>query len=65
LVAQVCSVQRVPGMAGVVEITVIVPPGVPEGDHVPVVASFPLSETEGGDVVRSNAVTIAIEPGRQ
>jgi trimeric autotransporter adhesin len=65
LVAQVSSVQRVPGMAGVVEITVIVPPGVPEGDHVPVVASFPLSETEGGDVVRSNAVTIAIEPGRQ
>jgi uncharacterized protein (TIGR03437 family) len=64
LVARVESVQRVPGAAGVVEITVTVPPGVAEGDRIPVIATFPLSEAEGKGALRSNAVTIAIEPAR-
>jgi uncharacterized protein (TIGR03437 family) len=68
LVARVDSVQRTPGAAGVVEITVTAPPGVPEGDRIPVLVTFPLSDAEsasGSDGVRSNVVTIAIEPAKE
>ena len=65
LVARVESVERVPGVAGVVEITVTVPAGVAEDGQVPVVVTLPLSEGDSAgssDRLRSNAVTIAIEP---
>jgi len=68
LVARVESVQRVPGVAGIVEITVTAPPGVPEGDRVPILVTFPLSDAElasSSDRVRSNVVTIAIEPAKE
>jgi uncharacterized protein (TIGR03437 family) len=65
--ARLESVERMPGVAGVFEITVTVPPGVAEGGQVPVVVTLPLSEGESAgssDRARSNAVTIAIEAAK-
>jgi uncharacterized protein (TIGR03437 family) len=71
LPAQVASVGNVSGMAGIVEITVLVPAGVAEGDRVPVylvfrrlnVPAFVRGERQNLRL-RSNWVTIAVESGR-
>jgi uncharacterized protein (TIGR03437 family) len=71
LLSAVKTVSAVPGWAGICQITVAVPAGVPPGDAVPVRASFgPLpasssSRSPFGSRVRSNQVTIAIEEGRR
>ena len=71
LPAQVASVGNVSGMAGVAEITVLVPAGVAEGDRVPV---YIAARRVNGPVsvrgerqnlrLRSNWVTIAVESGQ-
>jgi uncharacterized protein (TIGR03437 family) len=45
--AQVTSVEAVPGMAGVYEVTAIVPPGIGEGDSIPVTV-MPSARKAGG-----------------
>jgi uncharacterized protein (TIGR03437 family) len=70
--AQVQSVQAVPGVAGVYEITAEVPFGIPEGDAVPVVVVLPPDASlsrrgpqQGlgtrGFQVNGNQTTIAVE----
>jgi uncharacterized protein (TIGR03437 family) len=65
-VARIESLQRVPGVAGVVEITATVPPGTPSDDRVPVALTLLAggADSAGVDGVRSNAVTIAVEPSK-
>jgi uncharacterized protein (TIGR03437 family) len=70
------SVQAVPGMAGVYEITAEVPVGIQEGDAIPVVVGFPLnhlpfprepsqlSDARGRGLL-SNQPTIAVERPQQ
>ena len=56
------SVQAMPGMAGVSQVNVKLPAGGPVGDAIPVVLVLTGSD---GKVIRSNPITIAIEPARQ
>jgi uncharacterized protein (TIGR03437 family) len=70
------SVQAVPGMAGVYEITAEVPVGIQEGDAIPVVIGLPLnhlplprepsqlSDARGRGLL-SNQLTIAVERPQQ
>jgi len=53
------QVQPMPGMAGVYQIELTVPAGVAPGDAVPVVIQ---TEDSSGNPIKSNTVTIAIEP---
>jgi uncharacterized protein (TIGR03437 family) len=73
--AHVQSVQAVPGMAGVYEITAEVPSGIQDGDAVPVAVLLPLDRLhlrrgplDAGNIrrfgVRSNQTTIAVERSR-
>jgi len=67
LVATVNSVKPIPTAAGITEITVTVPVGIENGDSVPVVAAFPMAAAATGRFgqsrsIRSNTITIAIEP---
>ena len=73
--ADVQSVQAVPGMAGVYEITAVVPLGLQDGDAVPVVVTLPLDRLhpwrgplDAGNIrrfgVQSNQTTIAVERSR-
>jgi uncharacterized protein (TIGR03437 family) len=56
IVVSARSVDAIPGQAGVYGVEIPVPPGLPEGDTVPLTI---LPSTPGG--ARSNTVTIAIE----
>jgi uncharacterized protein (TIGR03437 family) len=71
LYAQVQSVQVVPGVAGVYEITVEVPLGIEEGDAIPVVIGLPpgppvlrRGSPQTREFRRLGAVTIAVERSR-
>jgi uncharacterized protein (TIGR03437 family) len=66
--AEVDSVQAVPGMAGVSEITIRVPPGVAEGSNVELVVAYPdpagaskIVHHPAKTGIRSNTITVAIE----
>jgi uncharacterized protein (TIGR03437 family) len=73
MLATVQTVRSLPGVAGLAEITIIVPLGVQPGDSVPVVATFRPATASGsaqgrgsGNLrIRSNIVMIAVESGRQ
>jgi uncharacterized protein (TIGR03437 family) len=70
--AYVDSVRAMPGVAGVLEITVDVPLGIQEGDAVPVVVipepahppgrGAPAHDRNSDRRIRSNQITLAIEP---
>lgn len=72
--AQVDSVRAIPGVAGVLEITVQVPQGIQEGGAVPVVVMCNTGHSpfrrapiyyRNDHGVRSNQITVAIEPAHQ
>jgi uncharacterized protein (TIGR03437 family) len=56
IVVSARSVAAIPGQAGVFGVEVLVPPGIPEGDAVPLTI---LSSASG--TAASNTVTLAIE----